>query len=174
MGVAHWLGVHWGPHTEFRMWDQGDTVEDKVLTYLRAFPKDHTMGPFNTHIGIYDTITMRRRNRFRVVNFGDLCRVFRRIRKLERTENAVLLLQTGEVEKGKDADNHRISHEIGYTWPVTKGLLSEALASTLGGIMTTQASAPRVCKYLETGADPFPVYYFPEPIVQEYRWNYEI
>jgi hypothetical protein len=174
MGAAHCIGVHWGlDKIKIRRFDNGESREELLLNYLKDFvasdlyDRDH-------HFAFFDDIYMRRYAKNRALSFGDLCRVFRRIRQFEGdTGNNILVFQTEDLEHL--GWNHDLSHELGFTLKTNKSELTEQILETLGGLVLTQETAKRLITFLETDdAEPVNGYYFPIPVITKYRWDYEI
>ena len=169
MGNAHWTKTHYEQTIEFRRFDGNSDKTETLLGFL------DTVNDEGIHLGIFDNIYMRRITRFRVLDGRMLRHILTR---LVHNNNAnvqpdILVLQTVAIDP-TDFDM-KLSHECGSTLKMNIAPLSKEMFENLGGVCVTEKGAKALAAYLREKTDVAPdVYYFPEPVVTEYKWNYEI
>ena len=169
MGNAHWIKMHHEQPTEFRRFDGNLDKSETLLGFL------DTVNEEGIHLGIFDDIYMRRITRFRVLQGRMLKNILAR---LFHDDNAkakpyILVLQTVEINP-TDFDMD-LSHKCGHTVKMNSTPLSQQMYENIGGVCVTEEGAKVLAAYIREQTDIVPdVYYFPEPVVTQYQWNYGI
>ena len=169
MGNAHWIKTHYEQTIAFRRFDGTADKSETLLGFLDTVPSE------GIHLGIFDNIYMRRITRFRVLDGRMLRHILTRlVENTAATEHPdILLLQT--VEIAPTAFDLNLSHACGHTLKMNRAPLSQEMFENIGGVCVTQRGAKRLTAYIRSQTHIVPqVYYFPEPVVTHYQWNYEI
>lgn len=183
MGNAHWIGVHFvQQQIKMKCFDEGQSRDDLVINYLKHFidasqapdgSGDYEFGYRDHHFAFFDNIHMRRFSNLRVMSFGNLCQNFRRVRDIEGDKgDNLMIFQTEDLTPlGID---HELSHAIGHTLGVQKAPITQRLLESMGGFIASPPSAKRFLDFLSGEITECSTYYYPNPVIKEYEWNYAI
>ena len=169
MGNAHWIKTHYERTIEFCRFNGNSNKSETLLGFL------DTVNDEGIHLGIFDDIYMRRITRFRVLDGRMLGGILNRLLYLDwlKVKPDIVVLQTIEINP-TDFDL-KISHECGHTLKINAASLTQRIFENLGGVCVTEQGAKALAAYIREQTDVVPeVYYFPEPVVTQYEWNYSI
>lgn len=168
MGNAHWIKMHYEKPIEFRRFDGNSDKSETLLGFL------DTVNDEGIHLGIFDDIHNRRITRFRVLQGRMLKSILTRLFHDAATAKPyILVLQTVEINP-TDFDME-LSHKYGHTVKMNSAPLSQQMYENIGGVCVTEQGAKVLAAYIRAQTDIAPaVYYFPEPVVTQYQWEYNI
>ena len=169
MGNAHWIKTHYEKTIEFHRFDGSADKSETLLGFLE------TVNDEGIHLGIFDDIYMRRITRFRVLDGRMLRHILTRLvhNNAVKVKPDILVLQTVEIDP--TIFDLKLSHECGNTLKMNSALLSQQMYENIGGVCVTEEGAKMLAAYIREQTDMVPdVYYFPEPVVTQYQWEYSI
>ena len=169
MGNVHWVKMHFEATIEFCRFNGNSNKSETLLGFL------DTVNGEGIHLGIFDDIYMRRITRFRVLDGRMLRHILTRLvhNNDTKVQPDILVLQTVEIDP-TDFDL-KLSHECGNTLKMNSAPLSQQMYENSGGVCVTEQGAKVLAAYIQEQTSMVPdVYYFPEPVVTQYQWNYEV
>ena len=170
MGNAHWVKMHdyfpEYPDFQFRRFDGSSDKSETLLGFLDTVNDD------GIHLGIFDDIYMRRITRFRVLDGVALKNIVGRLQSRSALP-FIMVLQTVPINPSNF--DMQLTHEVGHTLKINKVPLNKEMCESLGGVCVNAHGAKELSDYLKMKTDHAPnVYYFPEPVVTQYQWEYNI
>ena len=172
MGNAHWIKTHYERTIEFCRFNGNSNKSETLLGFL------DTVNGEGIHLGIFDDIYMRRITRFRVLDGRMLRHILNRLKSLAKRDCQIikpdiLVLQTVEINPTNF--DIALSHQSGNTLKMNSAPLSQQMYENIGGVCVTEQGAKVLAAYIREQTQAAPeVYYFPEPVVTQYQWEYSI
>lgn len=164
MGNIHWIKTHFNNSIIFNMYK--DDVSDKTQSMLNYLDSIEDEG---LYIIFFDNIYMKRITRFRVVDGRTLINITHRIHDIE-SDGAILCIH--EDDTHLDFSAH-ITHQIGHTIKMNKGMIPKNVKQSLTGACVDLKGARQLYNYMVNNTPLNTAYYFAEPIVNKYTWDYE-